>query len=217
MSQIHVYEFIRYVLALLCGLAAWRLRAWYFAVSAIALAIPQSLYDPNYWRELWLPIEAIRLILATGFTVWIIRSSSRKALLRGERDTVFLFGASVGLFLVSASWLWIPQNAFQSALTLRQYVYLVLTAISVCWWLWTRHIRPALIPIESDQLALLWALWLAFTTISASAGKGGLFWQVTPWVQGAKTWAVVGMVDVFAKCLIAALLITFQPRKPASQ
>lgn len=201
------YELLRIVLGLACLAVFFRIRSPYFLASAVSLLIPQSLYSPDYWREIWLPVEAARLIAAICLSAALL--ARPRELSSQEYRAIIAFGLSAGISVTLSAWLWEPENAFQVAVSIRQYAYLILSVVMVGWW--ARHwVRPT--PIS--PLTGLWCWWIACATVMAAGGKGGLLREL-PWWQENVSWAAVGVVGMTGQSLIAALL-AFHTRKSAA-
>ncbi len=195
------YPILRLLLSALCIPVAWQLRSWYFAATAICLAIPQSLYSAPYWRETWLPLESIRLVLAIWLSASLIFQHGR--IHPKERNLTILFGLCIGVALCAVGWLLRPENNFQIAMTVREYCYLALSIAVVSWWVRLRWIRSLWLP----PIAGLWCLWLVVTAISSTAGKGGLMWALLPWSGGHAAWILVGCISSGLKCLVCVSLL----------
>lgn len=195
----NLYAPLRLLLALLSGCVAIITRRLYFAVTCFALIIP-SPATPAHWRTIWLPVETLRLALAIGLSASLIIKQHR--ILIAERRLIVGFGFSAGLALCLCGWLWIPQDWFEVAVTVRQYLYLMLATVTIGWWvrLWVR-------PVLSPVLLPCWCWWLFFGMLMASGGKGGLLWTVFKWKGGAETWALVGDIGYVGQILVACWLL----------
>lgn len=201
------YELTRVVLGLTCLAVFCRLYRSYFLISGVALLIPQSLYSPIYWREIWLPVETIRLVAA----IWLSASllARVRPLSKQEHRSIIGFGLCAGIGLATAAWLWKPENGFQVATTIRQYAYLILTML-MCGWCARHWVRPT--PIS--PLTGLWCWWLACATVMACGGRSGLLRELPIWREG-ESWQAVGIAGMAGQALIALRLLTLHIGKPA--
>jgi hypothetical protein len=199
---IPIYFTIRFILALLCAAVFLRIRKSYFLISSISLLLPQSLYDPHYWRGIWLPIETVRFIAAVSLSAFLLRRS--RHLSRQEHRAIIGFGLCAGIGVTLAAWLWRPENGFQMAVIIRQYLYFILCTLMTGWWV--RHwVRPP----AASPLAGYWCWWLMCATLMAAGGKGGLLREFSGWREGL-SWQAIGIAGMLGQALIAALL-AFHP------
>lgn len=183
------------------------MRSWYFAVSGLGLLIPAAVYSPQYWRILWLPIETVRLMLAVGLSVSTVMEACFMIYDR-ERDMMLAFGTTAGVAICLAGWLWMPENWFQSMVTIREYAYLVLACLMVCSWIWLRLVRPILLPL----IMPCWSWWVIFSALMAAGGMGGLLWTALPMKR--EIWYAIGDIGLAAQALIAViLLMSLHPRE----
>lgn len=201
------YHLLRLILGVLCLFVGRRTRFWYFGYSGIALLIPAAVYDPVYWRILWLPIETVRLLLAISLSISLVMDACF-LIYDDERDMIMAFSVTAGVAICLAGWLWMPQNWFQSMVTIRQYAYLALLGMTVGSWVWLRWIRPV-------QMALImpcWSWWVIFSALMSAGGMGGLLWTVLPMKQ--EVWYAAGDLGLIGQALICSvLLMSLHPRE----
>ncbi len=202
-----LYHLLRLTLGILCLAVARRTRHWYFACSGIALLIPAAVYDPLYWRIIWLPVETVRLLLAIGLSISTVMEDCLMIYDR-ERDMMLACGTTVGVSICLAGWLWMPENWFQAMVTIREYAYVTLVGITVFSWIWLRWIRP--IPVALMMPA--WCWWVIFSALMAAGGMGGLIWTVLPMKR--EIWYAIGDIGLAGQALVAVvLLMSLHPRE----
>lgn len=191
----------------MCLAVGRRARSWYFAISALALIIPAAVYDPQYWRFVWLPIETGRLLLAIALSISLVMDACF-LIYDHERDMMLGFGVATGLAICAAGWLWMPENWFQAMVTIREYTYLSLAGMTVCSWIWLRWIRP----IRLALIVPAWCWWVTFSALMAAGGMGGMLWVIFPMKR--EIWYAIGDLGLAGQTLIATvLLMSLHPRE----
>lgn len=173
-------------------------------LEALSNLLPQRVDDPMWWRYEWLPLAALRLSLA------VLAALNAFSFLRGqtlpvERRLLLTFSAIIGLAVVLMGFAWRPENRFQAAITVRQYVYLMLAvACSVAWW-YVLVRRPVVLTIGSFLHGWLWCAWLWPAFVLSATGKGGLLWFIIQWSGNRAAWVTVSEICLCLQVAIAGI------------
>lgn len=184
------YHTLRVLVALGAGWMAWtsrkstaRIVPAYWAVLAIAMAIPQML-----WTEWWkirvsAPRECLTTLLSATVTaeaVWMTVAP------RAARRALLGWSVALAVAICIVGWQWNPERLFQGIMIGRQYVALVVALASTIVLIWVRWLRPT-----ASVLDGWWVLWTWTLVALAITTKGGLLWSVASWKGGLDTWLAV--------------------------
>lgn len=159
----------------------------YCAFVALCQLIPQQLYAAEYWRRVWLPLECIQAALALLVCATLFRRLTEGRTYPDERTKILLASGSLAICLVLVGWLWVPQNWFQQAVTVRQYYRLGLLTSAMVVVLWFTWLRPVAVDRSTRALCAFWLVWLACQFAMSTTGAGGLLWVVAEWKGGLNT------------------------------
>lgn len=153
----------------------------YWAFSAILHFLPARVWSGLWWRGIWLPLEVLHAGLIIGVTWVLFDAICWRLITRLERQLLVMMILAIGGILIIASWHWTPGNVFQALLTVRQYLYLVVT-IGVIWeyWWFTLQRPLARIPEVLRVLALGWCGWMFCQFVLSTTGAGGMIWTILP-------------------------------------
>ncbi len=187
------YHIARFLLAIFQGFAFREVRTrdlgypFWFSLYAIGSALFNIF--PAFPRELWwqswvqFPYMAISLPVMIAATVELFAILPRRTFPQ-ERHLLLVGSVVAGFLPVSLARGGTPEDAYQGFMLIRQYLLIALaTAGGSAWW-WVTRRRTLQIPPQVRRHGNLWCLWLALAAVLGSTTKGGLVWQVTPWVGG---------------------------------
>lgn len=169
----------------------------------IAHLMPAELDNPMWWRYAWAPLAILRLALAAGVSVDLFRFLHARTH-RAERRLIGALAGSAAGLLIVAGWDWTPENWFQAVAAIRQYALLGLAAGTSAAWAYLSTIRPIDAPSLVRRHARLWCAWLWLSVAGASTAKGGLWWRIYRWEDGAGTWRAGA--DAVLVCMLILIL-----------
>jgi hypothetical protein len=168
-----------------------------FASAAMNLA-PAHPEDETWKYFLQMPAYLVILALTADATVEIFAFLRRRTFIE-ERLALLTFAGIVGIIPVWICWTWPGENWYQSAMLLRQYFLMWLTAGFLTAWCWLRGVRPIHMSQHIEDHGELWALWLMSSAVLASTTKWGVLWKFAQWQGGDTLWRIATDVALVAQ------------------
>lgn len=162
------------------GLLTLALFLYWTGVSDV---IPAMVENPYWWRLVWLPLAAIRLILAVAVSLELIFTVRLKA----ERRWLFAFAGCIAGMIEFAGWKFAPSNTFQALAILRQYALLGIAGASWSAWWYLRKIRQT-DAASGWSFGSTWIAWSVVSFLGSVNTRGGLLWAVFEWKGGRTIW-----------------------------
>lgn len=221
------YHILRGLLALSEGclfarlLKTPRLPGWYLwlfpflIISAISHGIPAFLDSDEWWRHAWGPLAILRLGFGMAVTGNLYLAMTRGRIYRREQILLGNWAAALSGALVLIASVWHPENLFQTAMVIRQYVLVLLSFGSAFVALYLIVLRPVFLAGELHADSWLWIGWLYVQCLLATAVKGGLAWIMLArmsqlavfhaWLTGRWFWRTWGDCGLFLELLVVLL------------
>lgn len=181
---------------------------WFLALlwaSAAAHFAPAFIWSAA-WRQA-VQTPALFAILTLSALVSIdLFAFLRIRVYRAERRLLFAAAVASGLIPVVAGWIWRPEDWYQSAMLIRQYVVILLTVATAVAWLWVAQLQPVEeMPAVVWIHAPLWLCWLLAGICEAISTKGGLLWLFVPWKGNLTAWRVANDGAIAARIVLMVL------------